>query len=111
METADPAANRRIAVAITLGCIPLVLAVVLNFLRPDLMRPMLGHVYGYGLMGAELMLIVGGMCIFVVAALQRGWGTRVGVALAGLALCTFPAVLLLLFGPIVFAFMFGNIGG
>jgi tight adherence protein B len=38
------------------AAMPLALGVVLNFLRPDLMAPMLRHPFGYALMGAVCVL-------------------------------------------------------
>jgi tight adherence protein B len=38
------------------AAMPLVLGLVLNYMRPDLMRPMLSHPFGYALMGAIALL-------------------------------------------------------
>jgi len=38
------------------AAMPLALAVVLNFMRPDLMQPMLGHPFGYVLVAAIAIL-------------------------------------------------------
>lgn len=100
--------NRRIATAIALGVLPLALWVVLNFMRPDLIAPMLDHVFGYVITAVELLLVSLGVLVFLVAGLQTGSGTRIGLQIAGFLLCTLPALFLVLFGPIVFAFMYGN---
>ncbi|MDP1826166.1 MAG: hypothetical protein Q8L48_23065 [Archangium sp.] len=99
----------RIATAIALGVLPLALWTVLNFMRPDLMAPMLSHVFGYVLSGVELLLTSLGVLVFLVAGLQTGAGTRIGLQIGGFLLCTLPALFLVLFGPIVFAFMYGNV--
>ena len=100
--------NRRIATAIALGVLHLALWVVLNFMRPDLIAPMLDHVFGYVITAVELLLVSLGVLVFLVAGLQTGSGTRIGLQIAGFLLCTLRALFLVLFGPIVFAFMYGN---
>lgn len=101
-----------IAGALVLGGLPILLFVVLNFMRPDLMRPMLDHVFGYVWVAAVTSFTVGSTGLYLVGALVRFQRRtpRVILALGGLA-CTLPALLLVLFGPIVFAFMYGNVGG
>ena len=80
-------------------------------MRPDLIAPMLNHVFGYAITMAELLLVLGGAAMYLAAALQRGNGAKIGLGIAGLLLCTLPAVFLILFGPVVFAFMYGNLDG
>jgi hypothetical protein len=101
--------HRRLATAIALGVLPLALWVVLNFMRPDLIAPMLDHVFGYVITAVELLLVSLGVLVFLVAGLQTGSGTRIALQIAGFLLCTLPALFLVLFGPIVFAFMYGNV--
>jgi hypothetical protein len=101
--------NRRIVTAVALGVLPLGLWTMLNFMRPDLMAPMLDHVFGYVITGVELLLVSLGVLVFLVAGLQTGSGTRIGLQIAGFLLCTLPALFLVLFGPVAFAFMYGNV--
>lgn len=101
--------NRRVVTAIALGVLPVGLWTMLNFMRPDLMAPMLDHVFGYVITGVELLLVSLGVLGFLVAGLQTGAGTRIGLQIGGFLLCTVPALFLVLFGPIVFAFMYGNV--
>ena len=103
--------HRNIAAAIALGCAPLVLAVVLNFMRPDLIAPMLDHIFGYVLVATTTVLVMGGVLVQLVAALQTSTGTRIGLSVAAFLLLTLPALGLVLFGPIVFAFMYGAQSG
>ncbi len=110
-ERGLPPAGAAIGAAV-LGGLPIGLFLVLNYLRPDLMAPMLDHVFGRAFVAAVLLLTTGGTGCYLLAALARFQSRtpRVLVGLAGLA-CTLPALALVLFGPIVFAFMFGNAGG
>ena len=110
-EDAPRLSNERIVYAVLLGGAPLGLWIVLNFMRPDLIAPMLKHLFGFAISMAELLLVLGGIALYLVAALQRGSGAKIGLGLAGLLLCTLPAVFLILFGPVVFAFLYGNIDG
>jgi hypothetical protein len=110
-QEAPRLSNQRIAFALVLGCAPLGLWVVLNFMRPDLIAPMLNHVFGYLITLVELLLVLGGIALYLAAALQRGSGAKIGLGIAGLLLCTLPALFLILFGPIVFAFTYGNLDG
>ena len=89
------------------------LALVLNFMRPDLMKPMLDHVYGYLLVLVIAVLTGVGTAVtlFVISAKQEKVGLQLGLSVGAFFLCTLPSVFLVLFGPIVFAFMFGNVGG
>jgi tight adherence protein B len=45
------------------GAMPLVLGVVLNYMRPDLMQPMLDHIFGYLLVLAIIVMEVLGMLV------------------------------------------------
>jgi tight adherence protein B len=45
------------------GAMPLVLGVVLNYMRPDLMQPMLDHIFGYVLVSAVVVMETMGMLI------------------------------------------------
>ena len=45
------------------GSMPLILGMVLNYMRPDLMQPMLDHIFGYVLVGAIVVMDVLGMLI------------------------------------------------
>jgi tight adherence protein B len=46
------------------SAMPVILGMVLNYMRPDLMQPMLDHIFGYILVGAiALMEIMG---IFII---------------------------------------------
>jgi len=110
-QEAPRLSNERIVFALVLGCAPLGLWIVLNFMRPDLIAPMLNHLFGYAITMAELLLVLGGAAMYLAAALQRGSGAKIGLGVAGLLLCTLPAVFLILFGPIVFAFIYGRASG
>ncbi len=94
--------------AVVTGCSPLVLWTVLNFLRPDLVGAMLDHEFGYVVTRAEVVLVIGGTLVFVLAGLQKK-GARVGIWIGGVLLCTLPALFLVLFGPIIFTFMYGQV--
>lgn len=48
---------------IVVACMPLVLGLVLNYMRPDLMEPMMNHIFGYVLVGIVFVLEVLGMVI------------------------------------------------
>jgi tight adherence protein B len=45
------------------GAMPLILGVVLNYMRPDLMQPMLDHIFGYILVTAIIVMEIMGMLI------------------------------------------------
>jgi tight adherence protein B len=45
------------------ACMPLVLGLVLNYMRPDLMEPMMDHMFGYILVGIVFIMEVMGMYI------------------------------------------------
>lgn len=45
------------------AAMPLLLGVVLNYMRPDLMRPMLDHVFGYVLVAAIMVMEIMGILI------------------------------------------------
>lgn len=102
------------------GGTPLVLALMLNLLRPDLVAPMRRHLFG--------LLVAMGIVTFSLAAggiatLSSFWVNRAApvgepgrywrLAVSGLLpflLCTLPAMFVALFGPIVFALVFGDVG-
>ncbi len=89
---------------------PVTFALVLNYLRPDLMQPMLDHIFGYLIFAVISLLGVGGAgVVILVAVFKKSVPATVGTWLGSLVLCTFPAVFLVLFGPIVFAFMYGAV--
>lgn len=100
--------NFRIGLGVTIGSVPLVVALALNFLRPDLMSPMLQQVFGYGLSALVMLFIIGGFAVYIAAAQQRSSGARIGISVAGFFVCTLPAILMMVFGPIVFAFLYGG---
>ena len=97
METTADANNRRLIGAIALGVLPIPLWFVLNYRRPDLLQPMLDHVFGYAITMAEFAFVIGGVAVQLVGALQKGGGTRIGIAIAGFLLCTLPALLMVIF--------------
>lgn len=105
------ARNRRVFGAIALGTgLPIVLGVALNFLRPDLIAATLAHTFGYVWVTFNLALTLVGTALQLAAALI-GFKTRVRRGLFGFAmfcLTTLPLLFSLLFGPIVFAFMYGD---
>jgi hypothetical protein len=100
--------NFRIGLGVAIGCIPLAVALLLNVLRPDLVKPMLQHIFGYTLGAVTLLCIIGGFVVYIVAAQQKSSGARIGISVAGFFVCTLPAIAMMLFGPVVFAFMYGS---
>jgi tight adherence protein B len=42
---------------------PLLLGVVLNYMRPDLMQPMLDHIFGYVLVAAIMLMEIMGVLL------------------------------------------------
>lgn len=99
-----------VAPAVTL-LVPLALFVTLVFLRPDLQLSLLRRPFGLLLLVGEFTLSLGGAAGVAVWS-HRGLespGLRVVLGLAGLFVCTFPAVVLMLLAPIVYAFMFGEV--
>jgi hypothetical protein len=99
--------------ALSLGLgLPIVLALVLNLMRPDLVAPMLDHQFGYLLVLAESVLCVGATGLYLVATLVRFQTRtpRVLISIAAALFCTLPALAGILFGPIVFALMYGRAG-
>ncbi len=87
------------------------LFVVLTFMRPDLMRPMLDHVFGYTLVGTVSVLTLLGGTLVGVSSLGtlESKGLRLAAGLVGFVACTLPALFLVLFGPIVFTFLYGTV--
>jgi hypothetical protein len=87
------------------------LFVVLTFLRPDLIRPMLDHLFGYVLVSVTTVLsLLGGVLVglWSLGTLESK-GLRLTSGLLGVVGCTLPALFLILFGPIVFTFLFGYV--
>lgn len=105
-----PPSARVIITRVIWGLSPFSLAVVLNYLRPDLVAPMLDHVFGQVLV-PSVVLFVGVSTLVYLFAAFRGGKLRIGLTVAASLLCTLPALFAVLFGPIVFAFMFGNVPG
>ncbi len=106
-----PSKIRPVVGAIALGIgVPAVLALVLNYMRPDLIAPMLGHEFGYRLVLIEKFLCLAATTLYLAATLMqfKTRTPRVLLALAGGLFFTLPALLGVLFGPIVFAFMYGG---
>jgi FtsH-binding integral membrane protein len=115
-DDSEPAVNenkrslRPVLGALALGMgLPVALALVLNSMRPDLIAPMLDHEFGYRLVLVERLLCVGATALYLVAALVRfkSHTPKVLVVVAGVLFFTLPALLGILFGPIVFAFTHG----
>ncbi|HYV49807.1 MAG TPA: hypothetical protein VFA20_33355 [Myxococcaceae bacterium] len=104
--------GRKVVGAVALGSVlPLALAAVLGALRPDLMMPMLRHVFGYAVTGLVGLLSVAATALYLLASLGfQSRAPRIAITLAGFFLCTLPALLAILFGPIIFAFAFGTLG-
>lgn len=91
--------------------LPALLAFVLNLMRPDLMQPMLDHVFGYALVAAIALLSTLGTALY---GLGFGGNFKTRTARVILIVCTalfvtLPTIFAMLFGPIVFAFMFGTV--
>lgn len=106
--TTSPAWRPWVAPAVVTA-LPPGLFVTLSFLRPDLIRPLLDHVFGYGFVAATTALtLLGGVLVGVssLGALESK-GLRLTAGLLGFVGCTLPALFLILFGPIVFALRFG----
>lgn len=89
--------------------LPWGLGMALNSLRPDLMGPMLQHLFGLLLMLVEVVLCLGATATYLTAATVnfKSRTPRVVLTLAGALIFTLPAMLGVLFGPIVFAFLYG----
>lgn len=106
--------HRRTALGMAL--VPVALAIVLNVLRPDLIAPMAGHLFGYVAAGSIILLGVAGAggALFGWWLVDR-FTKRFRIFLTLLAgvlpflLFTAPALFLTLFSPIVFAFMYGEL--
>ena len=106
----------------SLVVLPLGLAVILTFMRPDLVAPMLDHMFGYVVVSALALLVSlgSGAMLLGLSLVDRfvrreRLATRgvltLGVGAISLLLFTFPALLLMTISPIVFAFKFGNVEG
>lgn len=111
--TGRPIPLRRFVPAAAAFVLPFGLFAVLNFMRPELMQAMLDHVFGYLVPAIVVPLtVVGALAQFLVVVVRgENRAVRTLIAIAAFLLCTLPALSLVLFGPIVFAFMFGNVGG
>lgn len=110
-ETNDVSRTRRVVGALVLGMgLPLLLALVLNALRPDLVAPMLDHEFGQVLVAVERLLCFAATSVYLVAALVpfRTRTPRIVLTITGCLCFSIPALLGVLFGPIVFAFMYGG---
>jgi hypothetical protein len=104
----SPPGARAVITSVVWGMSPVSLFFVLNYMRPDLMAPMLDHVFGYTLArGVGLVVLIS--TVIYVFALFRTKRWRIALTIGGSLLCTLPALFAVLFGPIVFAFMFGNV--
>lgn len=102
--------TRGLVVAVILGSLPFALALALSYLRPDLIAPMLQTTYGYVMISVVTLLVMLSTAAYVLVGTSESRGARIGVTIAIFVLGTLPALLLVLFGPIVFAFMFGTVG-
>jgi len=109
--TDRPIPLRRFVPAGAAFVLPFALFLTLNYLRPDLLQPMLDHAFGYALVFSVMPLTVLGALAQVLVVVVRGENqtARTLIAIAGFLLCTLPALFLVLFGPVVFAFMFGGV--
>lgn len=108
---APPKPHPAWVVAVALMAAPIPLWFVLNYLRPDLVAAMLDHPSGSLVSIAELALTGLGLLVGLLAifALGEKRGVRIALVVGAWILCTLPALFLVVFGPIVFAFMFGNV--
>ena len=107
----DPRQTRRVLLAVGFGLLlPFGVMQVLIYLRPDLVGPMLDHEFGYRPIQLERALAFAATATYLFAALKnfesRAW--RRLVIAAGAVFFTLPLLLAELFGPIVFAAMFGG---
>ena len=101
-----------VAAALALGLgIPTALAVAVTYLRPDLVAAMMGHVFGPTLVLAVMLLCLCATGLYLVAALAKfkSRTPRVLISIATALIFTLPALVGILFGPIVFAFMYGRV--
>lgn len=96
--------------ALGLG-IPLALFLILNFMRPDLIKPMLDHIFGYALLSVVLLLglIASTLYGFAFTGEFKSAAPRVVMIVCAVLFCTLPSMFIMLFGPIVFAFMYGQV--
>jgi hypothetical protein len=99
--------------------IPLVVGTVLAAMRPDLMGPMFAHFFGFGL-AAGLLLLIGAQAALLYFGMRGANRNEVKLGTSsaarsailgavGLFFCSAPSVFLLLFGPIIFRFMFAEL--
>jgi hypothetical protein len=111
-EARNPIAGGVVAGAALGAGLPIAVFMVLNFLRPDLIAPMLDHVFGRVFVGTEVVLWLIGTTFYGFAfSLEfKSRIPQVILIVCGVVLSTIPAVLGMLFAPVVFAFMYGNVG-
>lgn len=97
-------------IAVMQAGLPFAVALWVNYQRPDLMQPMLDYVFGYAVLGLIVLLVGGGAAATLfVSSRTDSPVALLGSCAASLLFCTFPSILLVLFGPIVFAFIFGKV--
>lgn len=99
--------------AVLLGIgVPLGTALVVKARRPDLVEWVLSRPTGLWLIAGVAVLCAGATAAFLAAALAP-FATRAPrrvLAVAGFLLCTLPALLAILLGPMAIAFMYGAAG-
>ena len=92
--------------------VPLALALAMTALRPELLGAMTRHWDGWLLIGLEVLMWLAGTGFYLVASLRdfRSGAPRIALSVAGFALCTLRALLVLLFGPAFFRSWHGSPG-
>lgn len=102
----------RTASALMLGYgVPFLVFNFVNFMRPDLIQPMLDHLFGYALIGALVALASFTTSLYgfaMTVPFTRDW-PRVLLIFCGIVFGTIPSIFGIFFGPIIYAFMFGNL--
>jgi len=96
-----------LALSSVVGLSPVLLATVLQFMRPDLVGPMMQHQFGSVAFGLLVLLSLVGAGLLTAINLAHSKALRWTVRVLALLLCWLPATFLALFAPIVFAFMYG----
>ena len=107
-------------IPISMAALPVVLGVLLNALRPDLMLPLFESVHGRLVVLAVVALAAAGGGIAMLGLWlghrfipPERLGLRTSLAVLAAAvpmlLCTLPAIATVLFAPVVHAFMFGDV--
>lgn len=98
--------------ALLVGAVPfaiwVVVSSVLNYLRPDLIQPMLDHTFGYVLIRAVTFLLGANVLVVRLLLSIPQPALRRGLVIALELVAVLGAVFVPLFAPIVFAFLFGN---